>query len=1023
MLRPCFGLRGSSSARLPALVDGTARQLLIVASFVHAIAGTEKGGQFDWPGDGGAAARRTQAHCSFIAPSFFSSLAFPLLRSSGERLHRGVLWETELARNGVRFVQLLRQLRQHRGITLHATSTAREDERGVHLVSGEGPCTCAPAPPPSSSSSGAALTSSASPAGGERDWLDYAVYRTLQAQLRSGDAVQLLDASTDRLVPAPAHFWQLLESVVHRCLATEVEATVLDTLHRLLFAYLRSEEPTTLVNLDDVEEGQSTGRQQREGGEEGEKARLLRRVRQRLHALLHYPRKALACSVTRSMATPFVSSARRSTAPYEASVQRSQLLPPHVLVLPLTVDDVARSVAGVETPLFYLSATITAAHTDPQYHSPHRPAATPVSREALPERAEVSAASPTSPCCSHPKSEAAEGVAVALLRIDPDGDWLPPEEHTYNVQTFYTYYNNDRHLQTQHSRRRKQGAGIGEDGRQTGAATPRCRRPSLAVVGSASSDDASDADAPTTSFHALDARSAGRREVRSFSRQDDAPSPAEVPHFEQLVSRLTAHVFGSPPATGVAALGVADTAHLLQCAVRLILWAVLHGVQVILTPERAPAIMKNAGRRYAAVIGRTLQEWDELPCGVVAVPEVYVVDEVRLDAFEDLLSRAPRRHHWHSSQTTAAREAASVHDNDIPFPLVGRSPILLQRDSLRAPFVEEDCLLDVFDVAVGTPAEVLEQCENVAAFCGAARTLAMRGQPRYTTEKQRRLCVLRLWEPQPQQQGMGPSSLSGHVVPLTRCVQHLQYPTMLLAAPNRALAECYEALLVKSAGVLWGVLQPSTDASSATLWCGRGSLVTAGGSFYIGLCRELLSLAHDLQHRRLACHPPCRDTPMLAFILEQLARSLLAVPSKLFQCAQDLQDALLGGGACKRVGQRLWWSALTQSVERAAGDVRTNTRPRRALHVCMASPGEMVATGLPQRATPPVVSHSAVEEVLRCFGAPGDGCLPHSAERVGADGEKAAELTRWHFVESVEDNVQAVRQALETLLLIMTVAD
>ncbi|KAG5470324.1 hypothetical protein LSCM4_03019 [Leishmania orientalis] len=320
-----------------------------------------------------------------------------------------------------------------------------------------------------------------------------------------------------------------LSAVLWHILAAEVEGCVLHALHGLLQQYLswpvlalpdHARAPLTRCRSDETA--------------------VLRHACHALQTLAHFPELAFACDSTGSDHGDAASSTSSALPPPVAGpVTLSCLIPNSVCLLPLARD-------GARSRFFLQGVPASVA-----------PDGTVLRRYPL---------------------------RVLLLRVDPEGDWLPLPEALASQRTLHASFDAQR--------------GGPVDG----------------------GEGCEDGDSETSAnFAVLEARGLGKRAVARGSAADGQRATSALPTSpplsldhspteDRVISMLTAHVTRRGPF----AQAVASTRGLDQCvwlaAVRLFVYALLHGARVVVTPERLPTFVKAFGYRHVPQLHRRLCE-------------------------------------------------------------------------------------------------------------------------------------------------------------------------------------------------------------------------------------------------------------------------------------------------------------------------------------------------------------------------------------------------------------------------------
>ncbi|CAM43148.1 conserved hypothetical protein [Leishmania braziliensis MHOM/BR/75/M2904] len=637
-------------------------------------------------------------------------------------------------------------------------------------------------------------------------------------------------AVPDVFVPLCAVLWHIL--------STEVEGAVLATLHRLLQQYLcgpflapsdRAGIPSTMHR--------------------GEETSILRYAFHALQTLVYSPGQAFACDLTHSDRSSVASSSASALSPPVAGpVTLSCIIPNGVCLLPLARDSASSR--------FFLQGLPTLVAPDGI-----------VLRRHL--------------------------LRVLLLRVDPEGDWLPPPEKLASQRSFYASFDAQRG-----------GPCEGEDS------------------GSEMSDD----------FALQEAREAGRRTVtrKGTAAAGQRTPPASLPspplsadHFlteDRVISTLTAHVIHSGPF----AQAVASARGLDRClwlaAIRLFVYALLHGARVVITPERLPTFVNTFGYRHVPQLHRRLCELrgtfrkaaedggtlplftdiDDVPTGAAVISlldaacqreppiAVYVVDQVSLSGFSKLQVR--------SGVSGTAISAHAVSTAPASLPLL---PILLCCDVLRHPCSFDEardsstpsgiCELahcGVLDVAELCHVSACWQpqkspCSAEALMTRCAEVVASQDRDAPGMHDSRVFIAALHLVVTPSltdvEDGASTQSVEWSVDNQARCGVHVDpwkaaaveselrqplLPTLLLVAPIQLQTVLYAGLLRKAALALLEAL-PNPCAGEAimpnSMWdtarTGHSNVrgvVRGGGAFFVSLAAQARWLM-----RRLSLSPAC----------------------------------------------------------------------------------------------------------------------------------------------------------------------
>lgn len=819
------------------------------------------------------------------------------------------------------------------------------------------------------------------------DWLD-AACGAARADLSSrSDLCRADDGPATR---GRASARTVLAGALHTVMATEVEGAALRALAGLLVDHL-----VPPMNVDDDDGVGDTGT---DGASPWTGLAVIRR---RLAWLVAAPHSAFSCSAAFSAgggSSPFSSSVRAAAAAARAAcpgpVASSQLVPADMILLPFEDEEEEEGLQGIAANDID-GGVLDKGRRLPWFFLP----------SAASDKSKTDSSNTT--------TIAAAPVRVLLLRIDPAGDWLPPEEDAYNTQSFFRYYENDT------------APSSGGSGRGGGARRLAMRRHWADASSSSDENEHGNGDRygggggghGAACFEAMAARAQGRREV---SAAVVGPSTSASGHAtnsngkddedddqESIVRRLTAALAG----------GTDRDRRLLSAALRLYGYAARHGVDVIVTPERAP----RGWRRFSALYGEVLAAF--LPpmgggggddcdgttsvkysgVGAVKVPCIRLLDCVRLADFMALQARVGV-----GGGAAPAVPPPSSHQHP-------RLPLLLCRDCLRPGAVTtataaaamppgpahrrrsdvgggDDGPVFAAAAVVVTPFSLLlrRPLTQVRYILSSSSTGALELLPppsigaRGAAQLGPRLCLIQLLPP--LKEGEEVEEASGHAVDTAgnSASYSPSSSSMLVVAPTQALAARYELLLLKGAQSLASLLgseplQPLTMATTEApqLRGGNASAdcVRAGGAAFVSLAVSLRRLAVQLralavsqrqqqqQHHRegAVARAATVDPAMASLALGLLSTACLSVPTALAE--GFITAAAATGGEKKGKGprtlRRLWALALQEAMSPSV----EATRPQ--LHVCCPSAAEVARR--------------------RCEGAGGDGgCRAAGSTACGA---------------------------------------
>lgn len=694
------------------------------------------------------------------------------------------------------------------------------------------------------------------------DWLDAVVRQAVESDLLpSGDYASLLQTSGSSVtvsatpaatvkadLPSRQRCFEsvapvamtLVRAVLWHVLATEVDGNVLVVLHRLALEFVLSASASPVASSKD----------QGPRDTQGSSLVSLSGVRRALRRLVHAPGLAFSCCPMPTAATegPGASSSPRLP-PVSGPLSSSRLLPPEVAVLTLADDSPSSSTAS---PRFFLH--------------------------------DVKA-----PITTNGSAVRRASLRVLLLRVDPEGCWLPVAEEVASQRTFYASFQQQ----------------AKKDGR--GHASWPAQPKSNACDSEATEDN--DAD---DSFLLREAKSAGKRVVAGRpARLNEVASPvppslsslslfsASADHSRNedvTVSLLTSLIMRQPPFAHVAASAIAAD-QLVWCAtVRLYVYALLHGVRVVLTPEKLPALTKFFGYRYLHQVHRALcglmrPTWGEekkenkatylalgsenidadtvalltAACAREPPIAIYVVDQVDLAAFAHLQEKASQQQQP-SSQLHVG--GGGPHHPQLP--------VTLCRDVLRLPMSHSgtSCTSAVTTATSSQTGSNTESgdplphgvlhvthccmlseeavCRTWASCATAldadALMEACKGAEQEFLPSTRNLCLI----------AFAPSGFMGRTDTSTEeegrrasdsSVKRNSgqcWPSILLVAPTHVHAVYYVGLLRKAALALLDALpDPSEgetdEATKQAALCSSSvrGVVRGGGAFYVALAKQL----------------------------------------------------------------------------------------------------------------------------------------------------------------------------------------
>ncbi|KPI84549.1 hypothetical protein ABL78_6390 [Leptomonas seymouri] len=875
------------------------------------------------------------------------------------------------------------------------------------------------------------------PSGGEtnegQDWLDYVVYQAVHCDLQpSGEYRSFLSeppststspcsASTARenslgLEPAlskPFVSVEVVRAVLWHILATEVDGDALVALHRLAENFLCW--PAAAAE-DSEALSAHCGRRV-----------PLSSVRCALHRLLQNPERAFTCFPP-TLSTEVGASSVALLPPVSGPIALSRVLPPEILVIPFSGEyaelaggDAARPAM---TPRFFLRGV-------------RRTSADGDVRRSL--------------------------LRVLLLRVDPEGGWLPAAEALANCRSFHASFQ-----------------------RQGGGEIPGDTLPT-----SKGSDDVGEAD--PDDFALQEAQSAGRRLVindpsgtsnqagRSLLQLGDTErSPAE----DAIISFLTANVLREAPFAPAMASADAKAQLIWSATVRLYLYTLLHGVRVILTPERLPAFTKSFGYRHLEQLHRTLcnlrgrltvemellREHSSLAAAATALLNstcareppvaIYLVDQLDLQAFARL-----------------QEEAGQYRPEGREGPLHPLLPLVLCRDSLRHPVPHSWMPFDAatpapIPVCANTTISLQQGVFGVSHCCVLDEEVACRtwvqqpslmdadvlmetcaGLERLSAANKRSLCLVAFAPPRKVLSG-GAERKAKPTVGSGVQEYEQRGPTILLVAATHVHAVHYVGLLRKAGLALQDALlhlptrisyssgdQGPSGPSSESL-CGA---VRGGGAFYVAVAKQLRLLLLRLQGAPLTASSttpsaadcvgvdvPLRERRWVCYVMYLLAEACGAVAT------QHAEPLIAGGSEANvalpassrawtcgpRARRRLWLEVLRGAVEsRAPIPFVTTTEPppRPTLHVQHANIARF-STCLRCLQVCSHDGHSTTEDpstpyevAMRWFASPPPWQIHGATCEAGHGGALP-------LFEPLHTNTRAVREALSLLLLSLSAA-
>ncbi|KAG5470737.1 hypothetical protein LSCM1_01986 [Leishmania martiniquensis] len=829
-------------------------------------------------------------------------------------------------------------------------------------------------------------------------------------------------AMPDVLVPLCAVLWHIL--------ATEVEGSVLDTLHGLLRQYLC----WPVLASSDHAKNAVMGRRCDEA--------IMRYARHALQMLVHAPEQVFACySANSDQGSTASSTSSALPPPFAGPVTLSCLIPNSICLLPL-VQDSAPS-------LFFLQGVPVSV----------APEGTVLRRQPL---------------------------RVLLLRVDPAGDWLPPPETLASQRTLYASFDAQR------------GGPFDGDG------------------GCEADDDEASAD-----FAVLEACGSGKRVLaRGTSVSGDqrsavaSPPPLSLEHSpteDRVISMLTAYVTRSGPFAEV----VASTRDLDQCvwlaAVRLFLYALLHGVRVVVTPERLPNFVKAFGYRHVPRLHHRLCEVREalrnasagdgallpftdptdVPTRATALAlldevcqcepplAVYVVDQVILSGFGKLQVMG------NASVATGPDRAASS-----SLPLL---PVVLCRDLLRHPCsfdeacgsskhsgicelthcgvlgVKELCSVSARWQSKQFPCsaeEVMTRCAAVVASGDGGASRMHGGHvfvaaldpllKLFSTDSNAHVSKQSTEQNGDQRGRRGADAGARKATDDGAELQQPQLPSVLLVAPLQLQSVLYGELLRKAALALLEALPDpaageadmptTTPGITRTAHASVRGFIRGGGAFFVSLARQARWLMRQLSLTGADAAGPGpfaasgpvlwgmgvspQDHATARFVLAILCESCAAMVTRLAEpliersaatghALPQLHSVQASSMTCgPRARRRLWIEGLRAAVEASSAGA---AQP--LLHVYHKSPDALLSEAVNGAAIEMCQgTHTMHAQVMQWFAS--DCCLSSSSRPRADDGACVCRggchteppLPTWPFLEPLHTNAHAVREALALLL-------
>ncbi|CBZ29724.1 conserved hypothetical protein [Leishmania mexicana MHOM/GT/2001/U1103] len=846
-------------------------------------------------------------------------------------------------------------------------------------------------------------------------------------------------AVPDAFLPLSAVLWHVL--------STEVEGTVLETLHGLVRQYLC----WPFLALPDRAGDPSTTRR-------SDVTRIFRYAYHALQTLVHTPEQAFACELTHSDRNGAASRTVSALPPPLAGpITLSCLIPNNVCLAPLARDSASSR--------FFLQGPPASVAPD----------GTVLRR--------------------HP-------LRVLLLRVDPEGGWLPPPETLASQRTLHASFD------AQRGEACDGDEGCEDDNNGTdddfalwearGAGKRTVARPSAVAPGQ------------RTTFASL---------LSPFRCADTSPTE------DRVISMLTAHVIHSGPF----AQAVTSTRNLEQClwlaAIRLFVYALLHDARVVVTPERLPTFVKVFGYRHLPQLHQRLCEVRgafreataddgtlllfadaaDAPTRAAAVSLldaacqreppicVYVVDQVSLSGFSRLQVRS------RVSGTTRADQVVPSAPSSLPL-----LPVVLCCDVLRHP-----CSFDeargssrpsgICEVAHCGVLDVIELChisallqsqhsscaEEFVMRCAAVVASEEGGASRLYDGRVFMAALHPVVTPSLTDAGDCFRTQTGErradhraicgadadtwnaAVDGSELWQPL-LPSVLLLAPTQQQTVLYGGLLRKAALALLEAL-PSpctneTDMSTSmrdatrTAHANIPGAVRGGGAFFVSLARQARWLM-----RRLSLSPACADAAAtfdeagvagsgpfaspsavswgigvvpqdhaaIRFVLAILCESCAAMVTRLAEPLIERSGAsghalspLYSARASPpprgpHARRRLWVEAL-----RAAVEASSSVPGQPVLHVYHESVDVMLseaANGTVFNAC--LGAKTLHERAMQCFAS--DRRFSSSTSQSGADDDACAHrggcateppLSTYLFLEPLHTNARAVREALALVL-------
>jgi hypothetical protein len=698
------------------------------------------------------------------------------------------------------------------------------------------------------------------------DWLDYVVQRAIQCSLHpSGDYSSLVQCASSAGAVASASL-SLREPDVWNDEVLSEPVVAVEKLWAVLWHVLATEvDEEVLVILHRLARefvcGPSAANKK---GKEGEctsgilqvSSVPLATVRFTLRRLARDPANAFACC-SFPFAGPIAgggggaaSAPGQQRTPVTGPLSLSRLLPPEILLLPFAAE---HSSSSTLSPRFFLRGIQT----------------------------------PSAGCGAAGR----RALRVLLLRVDAEGSWLPPAEELASRRTFHASY------QQQAARDRRDGA-LQTSSTDDGSSEEE--PDSLALQGMQGTA-ARVVTCPVAQSHA-----SGCGPSSSVDGLMDC-SPAE----DRMISLLTAHVMHKAPFAQIMTSASARDELIWSATVRLYVYALIHNVRVILTPEKLPALTLRFGYRHLHQLHRTLcdlrQAW--VSQGGVSTSAVSVhdsndvIDATAVALLSAMCAREPPVAIYATDQLdlhSFAHLQKKVGDSALGDggrrvkPSHMLLPVVLCRDVLRHPSPSPAAQVAAATTVVGEPSLDIETFTRlphgvfVATYCCVldeeivCRTWAQcpstrdadalmescAGAESLFVADQRHLCLIAV-EPSPpasmrvSERGTRATSerCSWKGCAATPSPSGQDWPSILLVAPTHVHAAHYGGLLRKAALALLDALPnepPHNQAEkegipqiSSPTQCSEDlrGVVCGGGAFYVALARHLRLLLHQLQQR------------------------------------------------------------------------------------------------------------------------------------------------------------------------------